>query len=596
MRAKRRRTAGELLVAALLVATLVAEWTLLPDGSDDAAGSPDAATADAAAPHRPRVLLVGDSIADQLASHALPALEQAGIDAEVAAWWGWGLLTPAQYDRGTPNPDPPAGSMMAEVTASVDDFDPDVVAVYVNHNYWPPYPTDAAGHEIAYGSPAFTEMVHAQITELVHRLSAGGARVYLVQPVPGREGTAAHNPIWNGYLDLRAELGFGVINAGDVLTTAADQRLDRTGDCAGEPVELRAPDRLHLSYHGAGMLGTRVARALADIVGVPLQGATAVTEAPAALVPVGSGYRLVTCDGSTFRGLQTGRSLAAARFDGGRRSGDPVVAATTVGGGERGWVVTRSGHVGSLGRAARYSDVAGLGPGDAAVGIAATASGHGYWVTTTRGAVHAVGDADDVGDLAGQLTAGETVVGMAATRDRGGYWLLTSAGRVAAFGSARWLGDLQGPPGGAVGTPVAIAAQANGDGYWILDRGGGVHPFGTAGQHGSAAGVAHDMLQVLGWDYPDGGFQTEPVDPTFADPVAAATMLSSPSGAGYWVQLTNGAVCHFGDAAVLGGLHRAQLDNSMRLQGLAFYGQGPCTQQPGDVLASPDETYVPSTG
>src|SRR6476659_3456196 len=100
------------------------------------------------APHvapAPRVLMIGDSVMDQQGQHAEFVLRQAGIDAKADALWGSSVLTRQDYDYGKSKPN---GGWLKRAADDIASFDPDVVAVYLNHNYWPPYPRDAAGHLI----------------------------------------------------------------------------------------------------------------------------------------------------------------------------------------------------------------------------------------------------------------------------------------------------------------------------------------------------------------------------------------------------------------------------------------------------------------
>ena len=94
---------------------------------------------------RPRVLLIGDSILDQDGSAAAFELRQAGVDAKAVAVWGSGIIGIDAYDYGKTKP---AGYWLHRAKQLVDAFDPDVVGVYMNHSYWPPYPRDAAGDPI----------------------------------------------------------------------------------------------------------------------------------------------------------------------------------------------------------------------------------------------------------------------------------------------------------------------------------------------------------------------------------------------------------------------------------------------------------------
>ena len=75
-------------------------------------------------------------------------------------------------------------------------------------------------------------------------------------------------------------------------------------------------------------------------------------------------------------------------------------------------------------------------------------------------------------------------------------------------------------------------------------------------------------------------YTTEPVSPS-EFPTDAVALLPTVSGDGYWVWLDNGAVCRFGDADRLGGIHRAELDQVMLFLGLPYYAEGPCAQHVG---------------
>lgn len=567
---------------ALVVAVALVGWSFVqPDETEG--GEPRALRAqptDPMAPRAmeadgpPRALIFGDSIADQAGSSAAFALEQVGIEADVMSLWGQGLFTRGEYDMGATNPDPPDGTMMAAASQAVADFDPDVVAVYTNHNYWPPYPRDAAGRPIQLGSPQFAAMARAQLAELTRRLSARGASVYLVEPVPvDGSDTADDNPIWSSYVSVRQELRLGVIAAGDAVASPSGTRVDAMPGCAGRDVEVRPPGDLHLTYFGAGRMGTALARQLAGILGVPPQGMRAPADAPVTMLPLGSGYRLVTCDGGTYP-FGVGAS-AFGRLDLGadRPPGDPIAAATMVPPGDRVWAVTAGGHVVESGGAPLLGDVE-LADGERAVGIAATSTGRGYWIATSRGRVQAFGDASSLGE-GGGTRSGEAVVAMAGTPDHRGYWLLFDSGRVAGSGTAREAGDLRSDPPAA--PVVAIAPHPSGDGYWVLDRGGGVHGFGAARDLGSAGD--QPMVRLGAWRSVS-DYETEPVPPSAA-PTEAVALLPTVSGDGYWVWLGNGTVCRFGDADALGGIHRAELDEVMLFLGLPYYADGPCAQDVG---------------
>jgi len=555
----------------------------------------------------PRVLIAGDSLADQHGSHAAVALREVGIDVHVASWWGWGMFTRDQYDMGATVPlaSQPSNTMMRAVVRAVDEFDPDVVAFYSNHNFWPPYPRDAAGNTIRIGTPAFTAMVQAQLTALLAPITSRGATVYLVKPAPEQGRTAADNAIWTAYAALQGQLGFGIINAGDVVADPTSHGwTEKLADCAGHAAAVRPDDHLHLTYLGAGLMGTVTARSIANTLGISLWGSSAPTDAPAAMLPADDGYRLVSCDGATFGFGSFSATLGGAALGGGRVDGDPVVAATMTGvpgpptGGQDvnptpgAWLLTAAGRVVSLGDTGAWGDAAGLTGSRRAVGIASTGTGNGYWIAVTDGQVQPIGDAADFGGLTLAGDGSERVVAMSGTPDHAGYWLLTSTGRVGAFGSAQAWGDLSADPPPA--PAVAIAGHPGGEGYWILDEAGAVHPFGMAADHGSAAD--RPLLRVVAWNFPN--FETEVV-PASSAPTTAVALLPTRSGNGYWIWLANGAVCHFGDAGVLGGLHRAHINFSMRLLGVPFYGPGDCSQSDDSVqaelgqIAEPESQDVP---
>jgi hypothetical protein len=520
------------------------------------------------------VLIFGDSIADQQGRHAAVALEEIGVRVRVEARWGWGLFTRDQYDMGARQESLPATSMLARASVAVTNFDPDVVAVYTNHNIGAPLPRDAAGEPIDLGSAGFAPMAESQLGELLKRLTVNGATVYLVEPPPP-VGTAssADNLIWAAYLSLQPKFGFGVIHSGDVLADPSGASVDTMTACDGteRPVHRGGDDAdiLHLSYFGSGLMGTATARALAEAVGRPSPGMSAPAERPVALLPAGLGYRIVTCDGATFRFERQVPSFGSVAFEGNRTPGDPVVAATTTALGRRGWAITRAGQVFAFDGAPELGQPSLVGANHGAVGIASTHTAEGYWIATSFGVVQHFGDATPLGDLAGQ---GETVVAMASTPDRQGYWLLTASGRVEPFGTAASFGDLrEALPDAAL---VGLAAHPSGKGYWVLDETGAVHPFGAAVDSGSAAG--QDLVRFA----ERGRIGELERVPASQAPTTAVGMLSTLSGSGYWVMLASGAVCHFGDAPSVGGLHISRLEAALTFIEEPFYGDGPCGQDP----------------
>ena len=612
-----------LLAVAALVGGVVACGSLTPPaGQYQSAFEAPATDLEAVArPEPKRVLIFGDSIAAQAGGHAKRALEQAGVEVKVIGLWGQGLFTREQYDMGHTNPAPPSGSVMTAADKAIAEFRPDIVAVSLNHNYWPPYPRDAQGVTIERGSEAFADMARAQITELNRRLTVNGAKVYLVDPIPeGAHEGADRNPIWSAYLSTQDDLGFGVIHAGGVVAGPDGGRVEEMPDCRGGEERVRPADDIHLTYFGAGKVATTTARALADLLGVPSAGIEAPTQAPVALTPMGTGYRIVTCDGATFRfgaggaayGALTAGAWGPDAGSGSEPAGqpdipvpveqdpgsvvpaggaaaaagpatpmvsagpttaagapDPVVSATATPDGRGEWLVTASGRVAALGTATAGGD-APIAGDDRAVGIAAAPNGTGYWVATATGKVFALGGAED----AGGLDTGESVVAISSAPSDG-YWLLTDEGRVVAFAGAESFGGLarEAPPGGV----VAVSPDPSGGGYWVLDRTGAVHPFGTAKDFGSAADQPFTRVTRFA---STADFDTARV-PASDAPTDAVGLLPTSSGEGYWVLLGNGAVCSFGDAQHIGGIHRSEVDEVLLLKGLEYYGDGPCQQDAG---------------
>jgi hypothetical protein len=566
---------------------------------------------------QPKVLFVGDSLAAQMGHHATVALHEAGVDSRVAAAWGLGLFTREQYDMGALRPDPAPGTLLRMASDAVAEYDPDVVAVYSNHNYWPPHPRDAEGDELGWTSPGFPDMARTLLTDLVTRLRAGGATVYLIAPIPlfPPDDQPERNAIWDAYLTVREELGVEVLTPGAFMDRGDGERVDEMADCAGRPQRVRPADDVHLTYFGAGLLGGRAARAVAETLPTPpsprpATWPTGPGEAPVALVPAGSGYRLVTCDGATFHFGRHGLGLGSAADGQGRGEGDPVVAAASAGSppGRSALLLTRAGVVLRLdGPPDDPGTGTGTGgapaPGQVAATVArvalradqrpvaiATRPGddghHSFWVATSDGRVDAFAGAPHLGD-ADPLADGEEAVALAATPDGEGYLLLTSTGRVLAFGSAGHHGDLrEAPPASA---PVGLAVHPGGDGYWVLERAGTVHAFGAARDHGSAAAV--DMWHQT-FDRHTADLPPLPLPAAEAPPVEAVALLPTATGRGYWLALATGAVCHFGDAPTLGGVHRAEVDPLMMFVGQPYYEGGPCTPPPRDRLLALSSLYA----
>src|SRR5262249_9478719 len=118
-------------------------------------------------------------------------LRQSGVDARVIAIWGSGLLTVDQYDYGKTKL---SGSWFARAREALARVHPDLIGVYLNHNYWPPFPHDAMGRRITdLRSSAGQRMIRQQARAFITLLRSDGARVFFVAPVP-----TASNPNWHG--------------------------------------------------------------------------------------------------------------------------------------------------------------------------------------------------------------------------------------------------------------------------------------------------------------------------------------------------------------------------------------------------------------
>jgi hypothetical protein len=252
---RRRPTAGGALALAVLAAAVASGMPAVP-----AAGRQDAGG--------PRVLLLGDSVLDQLGPPAAGTLRRLGATVVVDGVWGSGLLTRDQYDLGRSIPDGAGGSWFRRADAEVAAFRPTIVGVSLNHNFFEPWPRDAFGREISDpGSPAFRTMVRQQIRLFVQRLSRDGATVVLVAPPP--HDPAAALPIWDVYAGVAAADGIPVVDAGRVLTDASGRWTERRPDCAGvlQPIHL---DGVHLSPWASGVMGTALGRDLAELAGLPV--------------------------------------------------------------------------------------------------------------------------------------------------------------------------------------------------------------------------------------------------------------------------------------------------------------------------------------
>ena len=505
----------------------------------------------------PRGLLIGDSILDQHGNHARVALHNMGVDATVLGVWGSSLFTRNQYDCGevqlTPHNDDFA--WLHEASALIERVDPDLVFVYLNHNFLPEYPRTAEQCEtpeddvIALGSPDFVKMTGELLREFLRRLRARDARVVFGSPLPMNAERAADNPIFNAYLTFQEELDFDVVDVSEELVSESGTRVDTVADCDGIARRVRPETDNHLTYFGAGLMGSTLAQAVARELGLADKGISAPAERPTAVLSAPQGYRVVTCDAGTFAFGQGVVNAGGAAFAAERPPSRPAVAAATTPSGA-GYALLFS-----TGRVLRFGDAPDLGSaeaaflgGGAATGIGFTPNGAGYWVASSRGSVVALGDAPVLGDL---TLTDDSVVGMASLPAREGYWLVTKRGKVAAFGAACHFGDLTGV---SLSDPiVGVTAHPQGGGYWLVDRAGRVFSFGQARDHGSALRVP--MIRIVD--------PRDNVEEVVVSNASAVGIAATASGDGYHVLMNNGAVCHFGDAPRRGSLYRIAVNGMM---------------------------------
>ncbi len=483
------------------------------------------------------MLLIGDSILDQEGSAAAFLLRQHGVDAKAIGVWGSGIIGIDQYDNGKPKP---GGYWFHRAQKEVAAFLPDVVGVYMNHSYWPPYPHDAAGTPITdLSSRAGQTMISQQARGLITILRAHGAEVFFITPAPvatsGDPDPGVSNPIWRGYVPVLRAMHVMTADTARALETTGGLRAETKPSCDGTPARVRPADDVHLTRFGAGLAGSALASYVADLVHVSLRGNAAPGAATTALVPTrsGRGYWLVGCDGSIFHfgdasalaGMheaiaQHGRATAAVAAPSGTglwiiaadgtvvAAGDApplvlsprpqsgIVAAATFENGNATWAVTASGAVATAGRVPAYP---GRRAASTIVGIAATPSGQGYWVVDRAGAVRTFGDARPEPATSTPRVGGAPIAGIAATPDGRGYWLTADDGGVYAFGNARMLGtaawrpptnpaDADTPPPGP--TVGIVAAKGTEPGYWIFGATGRVTSRGAAGEYGGDNNLA----------------------------------------------------------------------------------------------------------
>ncbi len=507
-----------------------------------AAATPDIAAPTVAAPNAaaPKVLFIGDSVMDQQGSAAAFELRQNGINALSRGAWGTSLFTREEYDNGRSNLN---GGWLKLAAQEVKSFDPDVVAVYLNHNFWPPFPRDASGKEISgepgLWSPSGQSMIRAQVTRLITILRSRGATVYFVSPIPAGQ-IANPDPdvwsaIWHGYRPVLTAMHVPVIDTASALRGANGLRIETAPSCTGAPEPIRPPDDVHMTRYGASLSGTSLATAINAIVGGNLNGNNAPGEHTAALVaaPTGRGYWLVGCDGSVYH------FAGAAHLPGARTAvaGHHGVAAAVATPDAKGlWLVTADGTIVPIGDASPMAFTAR--PARGVTGAAGTPDGTGIVATTSTGVVLTAGTARNFANL-GSRHLGGAVVDVASTRDGTGYWLVENDGTVFPFGDARAYGSMHGAvTHTAAGRIVGLAATPDSRGYWEVAADGNVYAFGDAQFLGTGRYVMPP--------YPASVLRSVP-GPSI-DVVAA-------SGAkqGYWIVGDTGRVTNRGSAVGSGG-------------------------------------------
>jgi hypothetical protein len=474
----------------------------------------------------PRVLLLGDSVLDQQGSAAAFLLRQAGVNAHVVGLWGSGLLTVDQYDNGKTEL---SGMWFARARAEIARLRPDLVGVYLNHNYWPPFPHDANGRSITdLWSDEGQTMIRRQARAFITLLRSHGSRVFFVAPIP-----SGPNAIWHAYAPLLRAMDVPVADSRAPLANADGSRAETTESCDGSRQRVRPEGDLHLTRFGAGRAGTALATYIAARLRVDLRDAAAPGERTVALVPRadGRGYWLVACDGSVYHfgsAPPLGGARAAVAGHGG------VVAAARTPGGRGLWLVTADGTIAGLGDALPLAFT--TRPKAPVTSAAAVPHTIGLWAATATGEVLRAGNATSFGK---RTRTSAPVVGIAASPDGRGYLLATATGNVYGFGNAHARG--RAPSGASI---VGIAPAADGRGYWLTAAGGRVFAHGSARLRGT--GVWKPSSAPWAAVAPPPG------------PTVGITARPG-SDAGYWVFGSTGRVVARGDARPYGG------DNNLAL-------------------------------
>jgi hypothetical protein len=521
----RRRFAAAVTSLAAITATAI----LITSGP--ATGSRVSFVQAATSKPRPaRVLLIGDSILDQEGSSAAFLLRQAGVDARAIGIWGSGLLGVTQYDYGRTLP---TGGWLHKASGLIGSFDPDVVGVYMNHSYFPPYPHDAGGQEITdLWSASGQRMIGQQARALVNILRARSAKVFFITPAPDSSSADPNvwNPIWHGYRPVLHAMHVAIVDASHPLEAANGRRAETKAACDGSQQRVRPADDVHLTRFGAGRAGTVLAYYVAPLAHAQLLDNAAPGENVAALVPTpsGHGYWLVACDGSVYH-FGDAKHLASARAAVAGHSGVSAAVATPSGAGL--WLVTADGKIARIGDATAITFRSA--PHLPIVDAAGVPGAKGFWATTPGGRMSAAGVAMQHGGLVG-VHLNAPITAIAATRTGHGYWLVGADGGVFSFGDAGFHGSagalrLNGPIAGMAATP-------SGHGYWLVGTDGGVFTYGDAQFYGTGA-----------WQPPPNAGSVATPGPTIG--IASPRLTKQ----GYWIFGTTGRVSPRGNVGHYGG-------------------------------------------